>query len=197
MIIYDIETKKAVISKGDEKVSGIEYVDSWNDHKGFGISVICAYDYAEKSYRIFFDDNKDEFVSLVNSRKYVVGFNNKMFDDKIVAACWGIEIPEDKSVDIRLVMQKKIGYFKVASLGDWCIGNIGANKTGDGKDAPMLFQQGKYGKLVDYVIQDVKLTRLLFEKIILNGALINPRDGKPVELQFDESIRDHFKARSI
>jgi len=42
------------------------------------------------------------------------------------------------------------------------------------------FQQGKYGKLVDYCMNDVWMTLQIYRKIQRNGHIINPKNQNEV-----------------
>lgn len=54
--------------------------------------------------------------------------------------------------------------------------NLNTGKTGNGALAPELYQKGQWGKLIDYCLQDVNLTRMLFNKIHVGNAK-TPKGG--------------------
>ncbi|MBS1188942.1 MAG: hypothetical protein H6R10_734 [Rhodocyclaceae bacterium] len=180
MIVYDIEIKRAIQAPGEERIPGIEYAEGWHDHAGMGIACICAFDLIEQRYRVFQDDNLDAFADLVEKRPHVVSFNGHRFDDLVCQAA-GIDIPAEKSVDIAARIWAAAGcatgrHPKGLGLDDLCRINGIGGKTGDGALAPVLWQQGKRGAVVDYCLADVKLTLGLYRRLAWVGGCIDPRN---------------------
>ena len=193
MIIYDIEIRKAIQNKGEELRPGIKYCDGWQDHVNMGVSCICAYDYTTDRYRTFFEDNMDEFSVLIYDQDRVVGFNNIEFDNKVIAANGIVDeqLINSKSYDIlrqiwtacdlgpKFEYPSHIGYGLDAVVK---ANGLAGGKTGHGAIAPVDYQEGKYGSLVDYCLADVWLTKKVLDKIIRTGTLISPKDGKTLRL---------------
>lgn len=185
-VVYDIEIKKAILGKNESPIEGIEYCAGWQDHANMGISSIAAYDYAQDRYRLFMDDNLGEFYTLCQSRDVIVTFNGLSFDNKVVNA-QGQNITEEpaKHYDLLVEIWAAAGLgpqFKYPShIGfslDACAeANMGQRKTGNGAHAPVQFQRGEYGALIDYNLTDVWLTKRLFDRVMDNGQLIDPRDS--------------------
>lgn len=181
MIIYDCEIVKAIQKKGEPRINGIEYCDGWKDFTNMGISVICAYDYATDRYRAFCDDNFGEFEILVDSTDCVVGFNSLAFDNKLCAE-YGIKVPDEKSYDllVEIWAGNKLGpnfvYPSHAGYGldSMAKANVGQQKTNNGAFAPVLWQRGQIGQVIDYCLQDVALTKKLVDMVCINGGLMNP-----------------------
>lgn len=183
MVIYDIEIKKAIANKHEARLQGVEYCDGWHDHENMGISVIGVYDYDQDRYRVFCEDNFAEFQKLIESTDVVAGFNSIAFDNAVCRA-HGIEVPDDKSYDLLVELwlshnlapkfhyPTHIGFSldAVASI------NINHQKTGHGAYAPVQWQRGEVGNVVDYCLADVWLTKQLIDKVIADGKLISPRD---------------------
>ena len=61
------------------------------------------------------------------------------------------------------------------TLNSFAEANYGMGKTGNGGLAPVLWQQGKRGEVIDYCLNDVYLTKLLFDKIIRFQILFHER----------------------
>jgi len=180
-MIYDIEIEKAIQGRGESRIDGIEYCNGWEDHEGMGISVICAYDYATGRFRVFTKSNRDEFSDL-SADRCLVGFNNRGFDNKVLSKCWGIFAVE--SIDILVGIWKGAGLgpdFNYKTHGGYgldacCETNFGVKKTGNGALAPVDWQLGKIGNVIDYCLNDVYLTKRLFETIQTVGEIRNPKN---------------------
>jgi len=181
MVLYDCEIVKAIPSKYKKTIDDIEYCDGWTDFEGMGISVIAAYDYGQDIYHTFCKDNLAEFQKLIDGRD-VAGFNSNKFDDKLCMA-HGVEIV---SKDIMLFVMKVLGAksFKGLSLGACCKANgVSSGKTGDGAMAPVDWQRGNYGKVIDYCINDVWMLKQLYDTINKNDYIYDPRRfGRRVEI---------------
>ena len=183
MLVYDLEIVKAIPDKSGACKDGIEYCEGWQDHKNMGISVIGAYDYLEQKYRVFCKDNFAEFQKLVDKSNCLVGFNNIGFDNKVLREN-GIEILDENCYDILVGVwvgdnlepmfsyPSHIGY----GLDAICIANFGDHKSGHGALAPVHWQEGKIGAVIDYCINDVKLTKNLLDYIIRYGAIKSPKE---------------------
>ena len=186
-LVYDLEIVRAIPSK-DSYVEGIEYCNGWDDHVNMGISVVCAYDFLTDRYRVFDKHSKDEFERLTQTRYPLVGFNNVNFDNSVLAACWNIPIVEAQCFDLLRAIWKAKGlgttfnYETHVGYGlDACArANFGLSKTGYGGDAPIDWQRGKYAKVIDYCLQDVRLTKMLWEKIFYDRIIIDPKELKPL-----------------
>ena len=188
MLIYDIEIINAIPSSREPRVEGITYCGGWYDHANMGISVIGAYDYQEDRYRVFCEDNQEEFAHLVSTRGVFVGFNNIRFDNVVIKEAWGIDIPEIACYDILQKVWKGAGFgpefdrrtHAGYGLDACCRANFGTKKSGHGAIAPIAWQQGRIAEVIDYCLNDVKLTKQLLDKVIRDGYIVDPKDARCV-----------------
>ena len=200
ILIYDCEIIKAVMPDyaNQAKIEGIEYCEGWHDHSNMGISVIGTYNNWTKESVAYvnFDDilpmdresswrPLNDFQDLLNQADVLVGFNNQSFDDNLIKAN-GFTIPENiLNYDILVEIWKAVGieppfvYPTHAgySLKQTCEANGLPPKTGDGANAAVQWQRGEHKKVIDYCLNDIKITTELFRKIINNdGWIINPKN---------------------
>ncbi len=181
MIIYDLEIQNAVPSN-NIRLNDVKYCKGWDDHVGMGLACLCLYDYANDQYRIFDEFELDELKTIIVQAECIVGFNHIRFDNKVLQT-YDVIIPENRCYDILREIARadgtpdKIGGL---SLNAVCQANFNISKNGDGANAPVLYQNGAYGKLYDYCLNDVRLTKRLLDKIIRTGRIINPRTGKEI-----------------
>ena len=190
-IVYDIEIEKAILGRDEERLEGIEYCGGWKDHANMGISVIGAYDYVTERYRVFLKDNFADFIALLEEREFIVGFNNIGFDNVVLEAT-GLRVGRDIdawSYDILAELWRAAGYdptvFVWQTHGGFGLDataeiNLNRKKTGHGALAPVQWQRGEIGAVVDYCLEDVHLTKDLFDQIITHGILLSPKEPNAV-----------------
>ncbi len=194
MLIYDIEILKAIPPKdAREMIPGVEYCAGWHDHKNMGIACICAYDYQTDRYRVFTEANLPDFLKLVSERGLLVGFNSSAFDNKVLEAVTGFKPPNTdydilREIWVSLGLSPTFQYPSHAGYGldEMCRANFGTTKTGNGAMAPVFWQEKKYGEVIDYCLNDVKLTKQLFDKALAGESIKNPKTGEYTFLRLPE-----------
>jgi hypothetical protein len=183
-LIYDIEIKKAVPTKAP-RIEGIDYCDGWNDKDNMGVSCVCAYSSWDGRYRAFMLDNRADFAELVERAELIVGHNVAAFDNVVMRYAWDIDPSGKPTYDTLVEFWRAAGlgatfvYPTHAGFGldQACEVNFGTRKSGNGAFAPVWFQRGEYGKLIDYCMNDVALTAALFDRM-RKGSVIDPRDRR-------------------
>lgn len=190
-IIYDCEIINAIPSRDGSVVTGVTYCAGWRDFPNMGVSVTGVYDYAEDRYRVFCGDNREEFGALIAKRDLCVGFNSIPFDNALLGACeWPSPIQE-KCYDLLREAWAAAGLgpdFNFKTHGGYgldalCEINFGTKKSGNGALAPVLWQQGRRGEVIDYCLNDIRLTKQLFDRVLLGAPIISPKDGKALDLR--------------
>jgi hypothetical protein len=185
MIIYDCEIEKGILGQGEEPQEGIEYCGGWRDFEGMGIACIGAYDFREDRYRVFCKDNLMAFQKLVDDRDLVVGYNSLGFDNRLCAAN-GIQVPDEKSYDLLVEIWAGAGFgpeFNAEThlgfgLGAVCRVNFNLTKSGYGGDAPVQWQKGEIGSVIDYCLNDVWLTRMVLDQVLEVGRIWHPMETR-------------------
>lgn len=178
MIVYDCEIENPIDTGWEPKKDGIQYASGWRDFEAMGIACIGCYDFEADRYRVFLKDNFDEFRRLIARAERVIGFNSVSFDNPLCAA-HGIHV--FNSYDLKREMVNAAGenpetYHKGFSLDTVARANGIGGKNGSGADAPINWQKGRIGNVVDYCLEDVRLTKCLVERVIRTGHLVDPRN---------------------
>ena len=178
-LIYDCEIKRGVVTENNPRQAGFDYANGWYDFSGMGISVVCAYDCAAPRYRVFCLDNLGEFADLVKRRRIVIGFNNHRFDDRLLAA-HGVYVGHH-SRDIAALIWHAAGvpegeHPRGLGLDAICKANGLGGKSASAADAPQDWQRGRIGRVIDYCLNDVRMTVRLLRLIEDTGGIIDPRD---------------------
>ena len=198
MLVYDCEIVKAIPSRDTGALEGIEYCAGWHDHANMGISVIGAYDYDTGRYRVFCADNFGEFEDLAHATDLLVGFNNVGFDDKLIGASGLHASPSTPRYDLLAESWVAAGLAPTWQSFDThggfgldaiCSATFARTKTGHGALAPVDWQRGRVGSVIDYCLADVWLTKQLFDLALAGKPIINPKTGEPMTLR-EPKLRD-------
>lgn len=180
ILIYDTEICHGVTTDDNPPQDGFKYAAGWHDFAGMGIAVIGAYDILESRYRVFLEDNLQDFAELVAARDAVAGFNNHRFDDRLLEA-HGLPIPDGKSIDLATLIWRAAGvpsseHPRGLGLDACCRANDLPTKTGNGAAAPQDWQSGSRGRVIDYCLGDVRSTLNLYRYLVRTGGMADPRD---------------------
>jgi DEAD/DEAH box helicase domain-containing protein len=157
IIVLDLETKNAFSEVEGGKAQNL------------GISVIGTYLYREDKYKIFHEDQIGELEELLTTKPLLVGFNIKKFDLAVLKPYLKMNPNNLPVLDIMEEFVKVLGHR--VSLDSVATATLGAGKTGHGLDAIKYFRNSEWEKLEKYCLQDVKITKEVFEYGANNGEL--------------------------
>lgn len=177
-IVFDIETKNTF-----QDVGGRDNMEALE------VSLVGAYSYDRDEYLTFEESELDAFGKMAQ-HALIVGFNSKGFDVPVLEKHYHYNLSSVAHYDILEEINMRLG--KRISLDLLAKANLGqeAGKTGDGLDAIRYYREGKMDELKEYCIQDVKITKEIFDLIMNQGYLWVPQRNTPemarVELPFEE-----------
>lgn len=183
MIIVDVEIKKAILGRGEVPIEGIEYCAGWRDFAGMGISVGCTYDTDTHLSRCFLEEDMNALACYLHG-KHTAGFNTKRFDIPLLMTAGGINIADlgsqhyDMLEQIWVALGLNPDKFNPHTHGGWeldavCKATLGIAKTGHGAMAPVWWQQGQHGKVIDYCLNDVWMEGQLLLHIMAGNPVRN------------------------
>lgn len=147
-----------------------------------GISALVIYDSETGRYHIYDKHDLLAAVDHLNTADLAVGFNSIAFDSEVVFGVTGeyIRCPQyDILHEIWKALPSRQTGFK---LDDVAMRTIGAGKNSNGEFATALVKAGRWGRLFDYCLNDVHLTKELFNFIVQQGYVKAP-DGSELYLQ--------------
>lgn len=194
MIVFDVEIEKAIPVRGEAPVEGIEYCAGWRDFESMGISVVTTYDIVTHLTRVFLKEDLPE-LSLYLHDKPTAGFNTRRFDIPLlrahgvdIACTEGAALHYDMLEEIWLALGLNPDKFNPHTHGGWgldavCQATLGIAKTGNGAVAPVWWQTGKRGKVIDYCCNDSWMEGQLLRHIMgLNNSdrIVRRKDGQMI-----------------
>lgn len=160
-VFLDVETKKTFDEVGGyfpEKL-GISFVGI-ETRDGFSGS-------AQKEG--FFEDDLPDLFPILETADVIVGFNIDGFDMPTMVEYYPGDISQIPTLDLMGRIKDSVGHR--ISLDDVAQETLGVGKTGDGLDAIKYYQTGQLDKLRDYCLQDVKVTRQLYDYGLQKGLV--------------------------
>jgi DEAD/DEAH box helicase domain-containing protein len=154
-LVVDLETQNLV-----QDVGGWGHIDKLK------ISVACAYDSKTNEYLTFTEGEISKLNDLCEDR-LVVGYNIRGFDLPVMVP-YGLKIQKVDAFDIMYDLQTltRQQFLKLEAVAR---GTLGAGKSADGLLAVEWWKQGEIQKIIDYCMQDVKVTRDVFQFGRQNG----------------------------
>lgn len=181
-IVYDAEIERAIPGFNEDRLPDIEYCKGWTDYEGMGIAVVCAIDLRDGSSHVFLRDNLDDFRELIADVDHVAGFNSINFDDRLLSFhCVPVQTTYDLKKEIFTACGETLrGYKGGRTLDRMCQANGIPGKDMSGAMAPILWQRGEKGKVIDYCLADVHKTARLLYKV---PSLIDPVSGQTLEVR--------------
>lgn len=161
-LVIDIETKNSFQDVGGR-----------DNLKALDISVVGVYSYAADEYRAFEEHEFDELGRVLQKTQLIVTFAGKRFDLPVMEKYFPFDVQAIKHYDILEEIENKYG--RRIGLGILAEANVGAGKTGHGLEATELYARGEMEKLKSYCLNDVKLTKDIYELIKKQGYLWIPQ----------------------
>lgn len=160
-IVLDIETKNSF-----EDVGGRDGV------KKLDVSVVGLYSYDDDKYIAFDEHEMDKLGELLKRTQLIITFAGARFDLPVLEKYLNLNIYSIAHYDILEAVEKNLG--RRIGLGILAEANIGAGKSSHGMEAIEMYKRGEIQKLKDYCLQDVKITKDIYELIKKQGYLWIP-----------------------
>ena len=168
-LVFDIETQKLV-----QEVGGWDHVDK------LGVSVACAYDSKTDKFLSFRENELGLLIELLETR-LVVGYNIRGFDLPVLVP-YGLEIKRVEAFDIMYDLEAitRQPFLKLEAVAR---GTLGVGKSADGLQAVEWYKAGQIDKIIEYCMQDVKVTKDVFQYGRQNGLVrIQRSEDKVVDV---------------
>lgn len=115
---------------------------------------------------------KEEFPKLwpvLEGADMLIGFNSDTFDIPLLNRYYPGDLTRIRSLDLLSEVQQVLGRrLRLQALAE---ATLGAGKSGDGLKAGVWWREGKYDKVREYCLEDVRITRALYDFALKNGVL--------------------------
>ncbi len=155
LVVFDVETKKAF-----DEVGGY-----YPEKLGVSVSGV----WYDGTLRAFREEEFSEMFKIFESADRIVGFNSIDFDMATLKPYYVGDLLKLPNFDILQKVEAKVGYrVKLDALAKE---TLGVQKGGSGLDALTYYKERDWEKLTKYCLQDVTITKELYEYGKENGEL--------------------------
>lgn len=148
-IVLDLETQKTFEEVGGRKMHLLR------------VSVVGVYHYLKDKYMTFEERDIPGLEEILKSADLVIGFNIKRFDFLVLEPYLSIPVRKLPALDIMEEITRVAGHR--VSLDSVAQATLGMKKSGSGLEAVRLFREGRIEALKRYCLDDVKITKELYE----------------------------------
>lgn len=155
-IVLDLETKHTF--------------REYDDPKKLGVTVLAVYDYATEEGKTFLEDELSQAFPLLENASYIIGYNSRSFDIPVLQAYYPGDTKQFCQFDILEDIKQRLG--KRLSLNDVASATLGIKKSGHGLMAIDYYKEGKIDELRKYCMDDVYVTKDLFEYGVEKGKIL-------------------------
>ncbi len=148
-LVLDIETANSFADVGKYDPSLLK------------VSLVGVYSYATDKYESFLEPDLPKLWRMVEAADRVIGYNIIGFDWPCLNSYYPGDLLKLPTLDLLVEIEKALGYR--IKLDDVAHGSLGVGKSGNGLQAIEFFRRGEIDKLRDYCLQDVKVTKEVYE----------------------------------
>jgi len=164
-LVFDVEVKRTT----DEVAKELKLMDglsAFNYPHKLGFSVGVVYNSVTDEF-LAFQTAKDFADYLLKYNFLLVSFNGIRFDLPVLLDEIDIdsyrELENRPHLDILQDFYIRVNKKFRVGLDNLSMNTLGKGKIGNGADAPLLYQEGKFDALIEYCRNDVLLTKEIFE----------------------------------
>lgn len=172
-VTFDIETANAfpTLSRGD-----MSRMD---------ISVVGIHDSETDELTSYTKEEFGKLWPIIERADVLIGFNSDFFDIPILNRYYPGDLTRIRSLDLLVEVQKMLGRrVRLQSLAE---ATLGVGKSGNGLEAVEWWQQGLVDKVRAYCLDDVKITRQIYDYALKHGKLKYKDLGGAREFKIDTS----------
>jgi DEAD/DEAH box helicase domain-containing protein len=155
-IIFDIETDGLIINDGSKQIFPKIYV-------------VSIYDSETDKYSSFTEAELKNLWPILEKADLLIGFNNIGFDTPVLNHYYSGDLSKIANIDILDEIKKSLG--RRIKLDTVAEATLGRKKISHGLEAMTWWKQGLFEKVKEYCVEDVRITKDVYEYALKNGIL--------------------------
>jgi DEAD/DEAH box helicase domain-containing protein len=158
-IVLDLETQKEFAEVGGRGKNHL-----------LKVSVCGIYDYSADKYSIYEEGELTKLAPLLQTADLIIGFNIIDFDFEVLQPYLNFDLNETPCYDLLQEVDKVLGHrINLQSIAQ---GTLGTGKSGNGKEAILYYKNKRFDLLKKYCLDDVKITKQLYDYALKNQKLL-------------------------
>ena len=160
---------------GEKLVLDLETQREFSEVEGrkpelLGVSIVGIYSYGTNQYEVYVEaDLAPKLAPRLQAAELLIGFNIRRFDLPVLQPYVPFAVDALPLLDILEEIVKSVGHR--VSLESVAQATLGRGKSGSGLDALRWFKEGRLDLISTYCLDDVKLTKEVYEYGKQHGRL--------------------------
>ncbi len=156
-ITFDIETRNIFQDVGSTESTALD------------ISVVCIHDSLTDEYTSYLQEDFPKLWPIIEQADMLITFNGDHFDIPLLNKYYSGDLTKIKSLDLLAEVKKSLGRrIKLDTIAE---ATLGIKKSGHGLEAVTWWKEGQIDKIIKYCIDDVKITKDIYDYALKNGKL--------------------------
>lgn len=156
-ITFDIETRNIFADVNSTESTALD------------ISVVCIHDSKTDEYSSYLQEDLPKLWPILEQADMLITFNGDHFDIPLLNKYYSGDLKKIKSLDLLVEVRNSLGRrIKLDTIAE---ATLGTHKSGHGLQAVEWWKTGEIDKIIKYCIEDVKITKQLYDYALANGKL--------------------------
>ncbi|MDP3726039.1 MAG: ribonuclease H-like domain-containing protein [bacterium] len=173
-IVLDLETKNIFADVGK------------NDPVLLDVSLVGIYDSETNLYSSYLQEEFPLLWPLIERADILIGFNSDYFDIPLLNKYYPGDLTKIPSIDLLTEIKKALGHrVKLDSVAE---ATLEKKKSGHGLQAVEWWKKGDIENLRKYCLDDVKITKELYDYALAHGSLKYKDWSNIREIKLDTSL---------
>lgn len=182
-VVFDIETRNIFSDVGK------------NDPSLLDISIVATYDSETNSYDSYTVEELGRLWPIIERADVLIGFNSNHFDIPLLNKYYPGDITSIKSLDLLVEVHASLGRrIRLDSIAE---GTLGKKKSSHGLQAVRWWKEGKVDLIRTYCIDDVRLTKEIYDYARKHGKLKYADVGKIRDIKIDTKDWETIPEKSV
>lgn len=182
-VVFDIETQNTFHEAGSA------------DPAALSISLVGIYDYATDSYHSFLEHELSKLWPILEKADMLIGYNSDHFDIPLLNKYYPGDLSKIKSLDLLKEIKNSLG--RRVRLDSVAMGTFNKGKIGHGLEAITWWKNGEIEKIRQYCLEDVKLTKELYEHALTHNLLTCKEGAESFVIKLDTSKWNEKKESAL
>jgi len=182
-IVFDIETSNIFADVGK------------NDPTLLDISIVCAWDSLTDEYTSYLQEELTQLWPILEKADMLIGYNSDHFDIPLLNKYYPGDLLQIKSLDLLKEIKESLGRrIKLDTIAE---ATLGVNKSGNGLEALTWWKNGEVEKVRTYCLDDVKITKEVYEYALKNNELKYKDLGEIKSIKLDTSHWEQAEEKAM